>query len=71
MAAKIFYRALTVYMTSSTNFQGARTATAQAATDLYGATAGDSRSTRPGTQLAFRARPGGGGDRDRSPTASP
>ena len=39
MAAKIWYRALTVYMTSSTNFSGARTATAQAATDLYGAAA--------------------------------
>jgi vibriolysin len=39
MGAKIWYRALTVYMTSSTNFAGARTATAQAATDLYGATA--------------------------------
>lgn len=39
MGAKIWYRALTFYMTSSTNFQGARTATAQAATDLYGATA--------------------------------
>lgn len=39
MAAKIWYRALTVYMTSSTNFAGARTATANAATDLYGATA--------------------------------
>jgi Zn-dependent metalloprotease len=38
MGAKIWYRALTVYMTSSTNFAGARTATAQAATDLYGAT---------------------------------
>ncbi len=35
-ARAIFYRALTVYMTSSTNFQGARNATAQAATDLYG-----------------------------------
>lgn len=35
-AEKIFYRALTYgYMTSSTNFQGARNATAQAATDLY------------------------------------
>ena len=34
-AAAIFYRALTVYMTSTTNFEGARTATAQAATDLY------------------------------------
>ena len=39
MAAKIWYRALTVYMTSSTNFSGARTATATAATDLYGAAA--------------------------------
>ncbi|HYI08790.1 MAG TPA: M4 family metallopeptidase [Thermoanaerobaculia bacterium] len=39
MGAKIWYRALTVYMTSSTNFSGARTATANAATDLYGATA--------------------------------
>lgn len=39
MGAKIWYRALTVYMTSSTNFAGARTATANAATDLYGAAA--------------------------------
>lgn len=37
-AEKIFYRALTTYMTSSTNFQGARNATAQAAADLYGGT---------------------------------
>ncbi|MGQ9751442.1 MAG: M4 family metallopeptidase [Thermoanaerobaculaceae bacterium] len=35
-AEQIFYRALTTYMTSSTNFQGARNATAQAAADLYG-----------------------------------
>lgn len=35
-AAKIWYRALTVYMTSSTNFAGARTATLSAATDLFG-----------------------------------
>jgi len=42
MAGKIWYRALTVYMTSSTNFSAARTATAQAATDLYGATAANS-----------------------------
>ncbi|MBB4944677.1 Zn-dependent metalloprotease [Kitasatospora gansuensis] len=34
---KIWYRALTVYMTSSTNYAGARTATLKAATDLYGA----------------------------------
>ncbi|MFG2935977.1 M4 family metallopeptidase [Streptomyces sp. NPDC048282] len=33
----IWYRALTVYMTSSTNYAGARTATLNAAKDLYGA----------------------------------
>ncbi|GAB3775884.1 Zn-dependent metalloprotease [Nocardioides ginsengisegetis] len=37
-AAKIWYRALTVYMTSSTNYAGARVANVNAATDLYGAT---------------------------------
>ncbi|MEQ1504785.1 MAG: M4 family metallopeptidase [Myxococcota bacterium] len=37
-AAGIWYRALTVYMTSTTNFAAARTATVNAATDLYGAT---------------------------------
>ena len=37
-AAAIWYRALTVYMTSSTNYSGARVATVNAATDLYGAT---------------------------------
>ncbi|MEO5651303.1 MAG: M4 family metallopeptidase [Marmoricola sp.] len=36
-AAKIWYRALTVYMTSSTNYSGARTASLNAARDLYGA----------------------------------
>ena len=36
-AAKIWYRALTVYMTSGTTYQGARTATLNAARDLYGA----------------------------------
>ena len=37
-AGAIWYRALTVYMTSSTNYAGARTATLNAARDLYGAT---------------------------------
>ena len=37
-AQQIWYRALTVYMTSATTFQGARTATASAAADLYGGT---------------------------------
>ena len=36
-AAKIWFRALTVYMTSSTTYSGARTATLDAARDLYGA----------------------------------
>lgn len=35
-AGKIWYRALTVYMTTSTNYAGARLATLNAATDLYG-----------------------------------
>jgi vibriolysin len=39
MAQKIWYRALTVYWTSSTGFSGARTGTVNAATDLYGAAA--------------------------------
>ncbi len=37
-AQKIWYRALTVYMTSSTNYAGARTASLNAARDLYGST---------------------------------
>ncbi|MFI9787067.1 M4 family metallopeptidase [Kitasatospora sp. NPDC051984] len=36
-AAAIWYRALTTYMTSTTDYNAARTATLQAATDLYGA----------------------------------
>jgi Zn-dependent metalloprotease len=36
VAAKIWYRALTVYMTSSTNYSGARAAALKAAADLYG-----------------------------------
>lgn len=43
-AEQIFYRALSTYMNSSTNFAGARTATEQAATDLYGATEKDAVS---------------------------
>jgi Zn-dependent metalloprotease len=36
-ASKIWYRALTVYMTSDTDYAGARAASLSAATDLYGA----------------------------------
>jgi Zn-dependent metalloprotease len=35
-AGAIFYKALTTYMTSTTNFAAARTATLSAAADLYG-----------------------------------
>ncbi|TCO50051.1 Zn-dependent metalloprotease [Kribbella antiqua] len=40
-AEKIWYRALTTYMTSRTDYHGARTATLQAATDLYGASSAE------------------------------
>jgi thermolysin len=43
-AAKIWYKALTTYMTSSTNFAGARTATLNAANALYGAGSAESLS---------------------------
>ncbi|MFE7564137.1 M4 family metallopeptidase [Kitasatospora sp. NPDC057500] len=44
-AARIWYRALTTYMTTSTNYAAARTATLQAAADLYGQTSEAYRST--------------------------
>ncbi|WP_151481314.1 M4 family metallopeptidase [Streptomyces albicerus] len=40
----IWYRALTVYMTSSTKYAGARTATLNAAKDLYGADSAEYRA---------------------------
>ncbi|MGW2249246.1 M4 family metallopeptidase [Kitasatospora sp. NPDC001660] len=40
-AAKIWYRALTVYFTSTTNYAGARTGSLKAAADLYGATSAE------------------------------
>jgi hypothetical protein len=54
-AERIFYRALTVYMTSSTNFSGARTATLNAATDLYGTGQHAVQRSRPraGARLAL------------------
>lgn len=60
MAAKIWYRALTVYMTSSTNFQGARNATASAATDLYGAAAATTVH-QAWDAVGVPGSPGGGG----------
>ncbi|WP_354639920.1 M4 family metallopeptidase [Kitasatospora camelliae] len=49
-AAKIWYRALSTYMTSTTNYAAARTATVKAADDLYGA--GSAESTAVGTAWA-------------------
>ncbi len=40
-AGAIFYRANTQYLTSSSNFAAARSATVQAATDLYDAATAD------------------------------
>lgn len=44
-AQRIYYRALTVYMTSSTNYAGARAASLAAASDLYGATSAEYAAT--------------------------
>jgi len=60
MGAKIWYRALTVYMNSSTNFEGARNATAQAATDLYGSAANNSVH-KAWDAVGVPGTPGGGG----------
>ena len=43
-AQKIWYRALTVYFTSSTDYAAARVATIQAAKDLYGATSAEANA---------------------------
>ncbi len=47
-AAKIWYRALTVYMTSGTNFAAGRTATINAANDLFGANSTQSLTVAKG-----------------------
>ncbi|MFD8695214.1 M4 family metallopeptidase [Kitasatospora purpeofusca] len=44
-AAAVWYRALSTYMTSSTDYAGARTATLKAAADLYGADSPAYRNT--------------------------
>jgi Zn-dependent metalloprotease len=45
-AEKIWYRALTVYMTSATNYAAARVATVNASTDLYGATSTETNAVK-------------------------
>ncbi len=61
-AASIWYRALTTYMTSSTDFSGARTATLSAASDLYGATSTEYTAVGDAwTAVGVGASGGGGG----------
>ena len=65
-AAKIWYRALTIYMTSGTNFAGARTAMLNSATDLFGAT-----STQYNTTAAAWCAVGVGSCPSGNPTPTP
>ncbi|MFD7733121.1 M4 family metallopeptidase [Kitasatospora phosalacinea] len=72
-AAAIWYRALSTYMTSTTNYSSARTATLQAAADLYGTNSQERyivskawAAVSLGTAL-----PDPGGNPSPSPTASP
>ena len=68
-AAKIWYRALTVYMTSSTNFAGARTATVNAANDLFGSTSAEATSVATGwCAVGVGSCPSGGGTPTPTPT---
>jgi thermolysin metallopeptidase-like protein len=67
-AARIAYRALEVYMTSNTNYAGARTAFLSAATDLYGASSTQYQAVvnafaaiNVGTSTACGGGGGGGG----------
>ncbi len=59
-AAAIFYRALTTYLGSNATFQDARNATAQAATELYGA-AEATATHEAWTAVGVPGAPGGGG----------
>ncbi len=63
---RIWYRALTVYMTSGTNFSAARTATLNAATDLFGGTSAQYTTVATGwCAVGVGACPGG------TPTPTP
>ncbi len=64
---KIWYRALTTYFTSSTNFAAARTATINAANDLYGSTSAQATTVATGwCAVGVGACPGGA-----TPTPTP
>lgn len=61
-AADIWYRALSTYMTSSTKFAGARTATLNAAADLFGATSEQHCQVQNAWAEVGVGSPCGGGD---------
>jgi len=71
-AEKIWFRALTVYMTSSTNFAGARTATLSAATDLFGASSTQYNGVATGwCSVGVGTCPGGTPTPSPTPTLTP
>jgi vibriolysin len=73
-AENIFYRALTTYMGSSTNFEGARTNTIQAATDLHGPCSSQATSVTKAWDAVGVPRPSTAGDyepNDTLPTGNP
>ncbi|MFD5559438.1 M4 family metallopeptidase [Kitasatospora griseola] len=73
-AAAIWYRALTTYMTSTTDYSAARTATLQAAADLYGANSQEQYIVSKAWAAVFigTALPNpGGGTPTPSPSGSP
>jgi len=70
-AAKVWYRALTVYMTSSTDFADARDATLDAAADLYGSTSSEHDAWADAwaaVGVGSSSGGGGGGGGDTGPT---
>lgn len=66
-AANIWYRALSVYMTSSTNFAGARTATLNATADLFGASSAEHCQVQNAWAEVGVGSPCGGTDPDPDP----
>ena len=60
-AARIAYKALTAYMTSSTNYAGARTAFLNAASALYGSTSADYAAVQNAFAAINVGAPAGGG----------
>ncbi len=67
---KIWYRALTVYFTSGTNFSAARTATLNAANDLYGSSSAQYNTVATGwCAVGVGSCPSGGGTP--TPTVTP